>query len=246
MKKLLTTLTVLQCGWSLATFAQGTFQNLNFEAATFPGAPIDAYGRYAASDATPGWTAYVGTSLEPLILHDNVFLDSAGIGIFDTECTDPLIIPYCRVLDGNYSVFLQAGRPLFGGSWTSASIAQTGLVPSGMRTMAFLSLGAFGSDPAPNLQVSLGGQETPLQLMSAQPSYNLYGVDVSAYGGQTTEIKFTANGQLYLDSIRFTPIPVPEPVLGFWVGVTAVLALGRLGRHGGNGPRGGQIPQIQA
>lgn len=245
MKRILTILTALQSTWVLPALALGTFQNLNFEGADFSGPPLDAYGRYAASNAIPGWSAYIGTSMESRILHDNVFLDAPTITVFDNQCTDPIIVSYCHVLEGTYSVYLRAGLPITGG-WASASIAQTGLIPSEMKTMAFQAVGPFGSGQATGLEVSVGGQATSLHLFTAQPTFNLYGVDVSVFAGQETEIKFTSTGNpFYLDSIRFIPIQVPEPTLVIWLGVAAAFAFGRIKKAGKICERDSRKPEIQ-
>jgi len=235
MKRILLLATPLLVG--LTASGQTPFQNLDFEAATFPGAPPDpTYGRYDISNAMPGWTAYVGTRPENLILHNNFFLSSAGIGILDSACVNPLPgTDWCQVLTGQYTAWLQAGYdfPGFGGGWQNVSIAQTGLIPDGSRTMTFLSAGAGGLDPAPYLQVSVAGLVTPLYLLGTSPSFNAYGVDVSAYAGQATDIQFTVSGQLYLDLIRFTATPVPEPSALGLIGMAgaALASLGVWNRH---------------
>jgi hypothetical protein len=218
--------------------AQTPFQNLNFEAAVLPPVPDPNpmppdYGRVDISFALPGWTAYVGTTPERRILYDNVFLDSAGIGIFNTNCANPMIAPFCRVLEGQYTAWLQAGYAIpFGGPY-DVSIAQTGLIPDGTRTMAFMSIGSGGTDPAPSLHVSVAGQATPLYLLNTRPSFNIYGVDVSAYAGQEAAIQFTSSGHLYLDLIRFTATPVPEPSMLGLIGAAgaALASLGAWNRY---------------
>src|ERR1039457_2250719 len=70
--------------------------------------------------------------------------------------------------------------------------------------------------PGPFL-VSLAGQSIPYFTLSTGPNYTLYGADVSAFSGQTVELRFSAVGGVVggnnwnLDNISFSNLPVPEP-----------------------------------
>src|SRR5690242_1758772 len=64
--------------------AQGTFQNLDFESANVPTLPLGQSGTLngtATSDGLPYWTAYYGSSLTPVITHNNYTLGDANISI---------------------------------------------------------------------------------------------------------------------------------------------------------------------
>src|SRR6266478_1815757 len=54
---------------------QGSFQNLDFEAANLPTVPSgQSGGLVLSSDAIPGWTAYYGSSQTSQILHNDLSL----------------------------------------------------------------------------------------------------------------------------------------------------------------------------
>jgi hypothetical protein len=115
-------------------------------------------------------------------------------------------------LQGKYDVLVGAS---FSGLVTAA-IAQTGLVPSGSRSVAFLT------GPADRLQASFAGQLIPLVQIGAGANYIIVGGDVSQFAGQIGELRFTAppsSGGL-LDDIQFSPLPIPEP------SIVSLLAVG--------------------
>jgi hypothetical protein len=121
------------------------------------------------------------------------------------------------IVDGNYSAYLQAG-PYPGGSspFQSASIAQTGEVPLTAESLQFKAWEMFGG----NFTVSFDGASLPLDLLSTgtafsgQP-YDVYGVNIAPYAGQTGTLEFTENigngNSLLLDDIGFSTTSVPEP-----------------------------------
>ena len=66
-----------------AIFSQGTFQNLNFEAANLPVIPNGQVGGFVSStDAIPSWTAYYGTSQTFQVLHNNFTTGGVNISVF--------------------------------------------------------------------------------------------------------------------------------------------------------------------
>jgi len=200
--------------------AQGSFQNLGFENPSLPLVP-NAAGFVAAADATPGWTPYVGTNATAL-LYNNLYLGTAVVDLIGPEWTNSPI-----VIDGSYSVVLQAGLGNSPGSpggvaQTEVSIRQTGLVPLGTQSIPFKAQAGYLP-----LSVSLAGQSIPIFAMGTGPNYTLYGGDISAFGGQTAELRFTAlppNDNWTIDSIEFSSQAIPEPAfLGlFGVGAAAL------------------------
>ena len=112
---------------------------------------------------------------------------------------------------------------------SDATITQTGLVPVGTQSLRFKaqfapfnSSGSFG--------VTLGGETLSLLPIASGANYTLYAADVHALAGQTAGLAFTvfsypqqlAADYLFLDSIQFSNVPVPEP------GVFGLSALGAL------------------
>jgi hypothetical protein len=150
----------------------------------------------------------VGPIIDPPINHNFLFHGTAGISIFGPQ--SPMTAP-----EGNYFVVLQAGHEpgAPAGVLADASIAQFGTVPTFAQSIQFLS-----SQGMANGAVSFGGQALPFTLLAIEPSgWGRWGADITAFAGQSGELRFTALGLpgpdlgFFLDDIRFSPIPVPEP-----------------------------------
>ncbi|HEX3799744.1 MAG TPA: hypothetical protein VH413_13695 [Verrucomicrobiae bacterium] len=186
--------------------AQGSFQNLNFASAAIPqGTPNGSF--VPVVEALPGWSAYFGSSQQNSLLYNNLSTGSVEVALLDQNS------PVGGVIPGNqYTVVLQAGLNGVNGAST-ASIAQTGLIPSGSRSIIFTAAPPTG----PGWSVMLGGQNIPVVPESQQGSYVEYIGDISAFAGQTDELRFTADfsanklGGMVLDNIQFSPNLVPEP-----------------------------------
>ena len=204
-----------------ATFtagAQGTFQNLDFESGTFIPVPGDPYGSVEFAPGLPGWVGYCGTNQQTLLLYNNAFLGSPGIGIEGTQH---------GAIDGQYSVLLQSGGYM--GSFVNTSISQTGLVPVGTQSI-LLKAENFSGSPPTDFSVNLNGQTLSLIPLETETNYVLYGAEVSQFAGTTAELTLTAlsvgpynqfNNVLF-DDIQFSPSSVPEP------SVFGLIALGGL------------------
>lgn len=194
------------------------FENLDFESPRLPliADSGDDYGRVPLSDALRGWTGYIGDGVLPLASFNAAFLSSAGISLGGPGGW-PSSYPRFgekNIIAGHYSAFLQSGANLSGGlRYASASLAQVGDVPLDALSLQ-LSIDAVGL-----FSVSLGGQALDLFALEVTPDSTLYGADISAFRGQTTELRITTYDPLdptrqtflWLDSIRFSPTAVPEP-----------------------------------
>ncbi len=146
----------------------------------------------------PGWTGYLNGSQVSSVTYNTIALDSSAISLHSS--TSPIFQP----LRGGYSVYLQGGRF----SSISAAIAQTGLVPQTAQSLVFLSV-SEGS-----LQVTFDGQIIPMIQIGTAPNYVAMGGDISAFAGQTGELRFTAFngvGAGLIDSILFSTQAIPEP-----------------------------------
>jgi hypothetical protein len=206
--------------------AQGTFQNLDFDATLIP--EDQSPGRVNVTDALPGWTVYIGTNAQTQMGFNFASFGGTSISLQGTNTTAfPGIncnVPgfYC-----GYSALLQGG--LAGGDLVpiDASIAQTGLIPADSKSIRFETLG--GSFP---LVVSVGGHALPLAVISLTGNVFVLGADISAYAGQTAELKFDAlappigtfpsPSNWEIDSIQFSTSTIPEP------GALALVGLGCL------------------
>jgi len=194
-------------------YAQGTFQNLDFESATIVPDPSSPFYPNAviASSALPGWTAYIYGFPETSILYHTRVLSTANVTLFDpNDVGDP------TPLEGLYSVGLMGQVPGTSPS-QSAAIAQTGQVPDAARALTFFA--QIGG-----LQITFNGQLIPYTGIGSGPNYTIWGCDVSAFAGQTGELRFTTlpNTSALIDNIQFSDQSVPEP------GVFGVSALGAL------------------
>jgi hypothetical protein len=215
--------------WSGSALA-AAFQNLDFESATFVPIPGDPHERVQFAPALPGWIGYVGGVPQTLALHNVTFISVAAIGVLDSAW------PYGGLIQGNSTAFLQP--VLLDTGSIDTSLAQIGRVPLLAQSLRFNAIphaDPFGfpqvGDPIGTFAVMLGGQELPVFALGSGPNNStMFGVDVLAWAGQTAELRFTtfaAPGgrfigfnNLFLDSIEFSQVPVPEP------GALALLGLG--------------------
>jgi len=198
-------LTALVLAFAFRALAQGTFQNLSFESANLPILlPGQSGGVVPATDAIPGWQGYLGANQTFGVFFNDVSLGAPAISIHSSSSSFTPIA-------GNYSVILQ---PQFNPNnlpgRDSAAVAQTGQIPAVSQSLRFYS----GSG---SMQVSFAGQNIPLAQLGITGNYLILGGDISAFAGQTGELRFTVpSGPFsynipYLDSIVFSTQSIPEP-----------------------------------
>ncbi len=197
------TLTLCVVAWR--TSAQESFINLDFEAPILP-LIEDGLGRVPITQSLPGWRGYLGEVEVPWTFYDDVSIGSAAISLHDSSSA---LLP----IQGNYSVILQHSS---GGPPTSSAIGQIGQIPFTSRSLIFFGFSL--------MEVTFDGQPLSLITFGSATKYQILGVDVSPYAGQTGELRFTLpyvrlGPMAYLDYIQFSPQPVPEPsrsvLLGF-------------------------------
>ena len=117
------------------------------------------------------------------------------------------------VIDGKYSVLLQAGGDPQSEGTENASIAQTGTVPSTAESLQFKAWQAIFTQ----FTVSFDGNVLSPVVLGTGANYTLFGVDVAPYSGQTGQLAFTSDlvnpgaPWLGLDDIAFSTTAVPEP-----------------------------------
>ncbi len=205
----------------LSAQAQGTFQNLNFEQADpviVVGIPYYSFVVTAAS-ALPGWSGSIGGVPVTQVFLNNYTLGAANIDIFGPgwNSSEPGII------DGNYTVFLQAGSSFTGVGAFNTSLSQKGTIPAGTQSLEFKTWDWLPSTSI--LAVSFNGNSLSPMVIGTGANYTLYGADLSAFAGQTGQLEFTSvfnnNGPSWieLDDIAFSTTAVPEPSI---VALTAI------------------------
>jgi hypothetical protein len=216
-KVMLRTFIALGCFAASFSFAQG-FVNLDFESAQLPVIPAGQFGGYVqVTDALPGWQVFHGVSNSPVnnVLHNNATIGTINASIFGPNYTVRTII------EGQFMPFLQAGNPgVVGFSNRSVTIEQSGLVPAFAQSLQF-KVGWYneiGVGFDTNFSVSLNGQTLPLVSLGSTPTYATYGVDVTSFSGQVSDLRFTSFGTpsrpdnwVAVDSFVFSPVAVPEP-----------------------------------
>jgi hypothetical protein len=154
----------------------GIFQNLDFEASTLTPVPTGQFGGpVPVSEAIPDWTAYLGGVQTTQALQNNFTLGSASVDIFTPDWS---VSP--GIIDGGYSVYLQPGG-------TITSIAQTGMIPYGSKSLIF---DAWQPPVATPFSVSFGGDTLSAVVISTGQSpsgqaYNVYGANIASFAGQT-------------------------------------------------------------
>jgi len=218
--------------------AQPSFQNLGFESGTLvpiPGRPSDPIQRVEFAPAFPRWSGHTLTGNQTSAWHNSTSLSGGVIALIGDGW------PGSGRIQGNYTAVIQAGGAAPGpgvDSW----LAQTGVVPLGTESLFFTALpyaDPFGIPQRPSFidtfAVTLGGQPLSLIALGNGPGRSIvFGADVHSWAGQSTELRFTAFGQvegfnnLFLDSIQFSTVPIPEPsTVGLFILGGLVLGLAR-------------------
>lgn len=196
-----------------AAEAQGTFQNLDFESATVATSPPAQFPNLVSiADSLPGWTGYLGTVQQTETEYNVMTLGAANVAVLGPSWTST----QPGVIDGSYSVLLEAGavpNAFTGNAW----IEQVGTIPANANSMEFK---AWENGNLSDLGVSFAGNSLSPVLLSSGLTYNLYGVNIGPYAGQTGALEFSAIFNnlgatwVNLDDISFSPNPItvtPEP-----------------------------------
>jgi hypothetical protein len=203
---------------SIAALQAAPFENLNFESAQIASAPAnytpgDAFDPISAASALPFWTAEEDNTVCTAIWGQPNALDETSVALVNPTSSSQ----FGGVIQGKYSVVLTAMPEAPPGYFQTASIFQTGDVPLQAKSLTFLMQGAYG--PAPI--VTLGGTPINLVALSQNGTVSTMAGDVSAFAGQTLELKFLCQGVsgaspvgesgFELDNVNFSPVAIPEP-----------------------------------
>ncbi len=173
-------------------YSQGTFVNLGFENPVLPLTPVNS--EVPITNGLPGWVGYIAGDQVDHVLYNTVSIGAAAISLQGPGSLAP-------VLEGNYSAILQCS---FGGL-NSAAIGQTGQIPLDAQSLVFFEQN-FGS-----LNVTFAGQPISLVRLGSGANYDIIGGDISAFAGQTGELRFITapNSSGVLDYIQFSNQVVP-------------------------------------
>lgn len=190
-------------------YAQGTFQNLDFEHPLLPLMGLEV----PIASALPGWQGYFGNIEVGSVFYNTRALDGTAISLHTvgSDSFQPIL--------GSYSALLQ-GSSL---APPTASLAQTGQVPSDAKSLRFAAAWPGG------YTVTLAGQNLPLFQVESRPNYVVMAADISGFAGQVGELRFTAipRGMLYFDNVSFSSTPIPEPTILHLLVLAASVLAGR-------------------
>jgi hypothetical protein len=216
--RLLTSLVAVFFATLETSFAQGTFQNLDFELANVQDLPPGQGESVAVTNGVPGWGIFPELP-GGMMLHNSLPLGGAAVSVNGPQ------LPADQILQGVYTVALYhsvAGPPM------TAGIFQTGQLPGATKSIQFYGTGT--------LALSFAGQDIPLFPIGKSANYTIYGGDISPFAGQTGQLLFTGNA--FLDNIQFSDAAIPEPGLTALAGLGVVLLSLRLMRGPRSRPNG--------
>ena len=193
--------------FAISARGQGTFQNLDFEAAQLIPAPGGPSGAVRFDAAFPGWTGYIGNQQATTTIPN-------GLPISFTY--DPFIVlntdSMRTIFQGHYMVTISGGygyNPSPTPSWTPASIAQTGTIPGDAKSIRLLT----NQPDVPGAGIGLvflDGLAVPLYHLGSRANGEVWGGDISSFAGQTRELRLFG-GWTEFDDITFSSSAIPEP-----------------------------------
>ena len=185
------------------------FVNLNFERAVIVHDPSGGYpGSSYASNAIPGWTAYISGVPQTDIIYNDYPLAAPAVTL---QGTNSGLFP---AVQGKYFVMLWGefnpnNYPDY--ETNTAAIGQTGQIPLSAQSLTFW--GTIGG-----MQATFNGQPIDFLVTGGTANYNIYAANISAYAGQTGQLLFTDpcygntfGGPSTIDNIQFSSTAVPEP-----------------------------------
>lgn len=176
------------------------FLNLDFEHATIPPTIGPRGALYPADPAQtfPGWTVGAGT----VVGYNSFSIGAPAVSLIGPNF--PNFTGYIP-LEGSYSVLFQ----YFADPGLSPpTLSQIGLVPATAQSINFLV-----SSNLHDAALSLNGVSISLIPIAGGRMSG----DITAFAGNVAQIKFSTLGNIgpgnwfYLDDIRFSASPVPEP-----------------------------------
>jgi hypothetical protein len=183
-------------------FSQGTFQNLNFEAASVAGYTTGSL--MPVTQAFPNWQVLYGAVQTSQVYYDGLNLGGPVVSIVDSQNGNGY-----GPIQGNYSALLFNATPT-----GSETLSQTGALPYGTT-----GLQLYANEQSGSFTVTLDGQTISMTPLQAFSGYTEYSGNLSAFSslwGQETTLSISESAapggdSLLLDNIAFTTNTVPEP-----------------------------------
>jgi hypothetical protein len=206
--------------------SQSSFQNLGFEDVVIQDAPsgyvpFDAFDPIDANAALPFWTVLEDSSVCTAIWGAPQALDETSVALVSEGAPNQA---GNSPLAGNYCIQMYAFADAPSGFFKTASISQTGFVPVGTKSIQFLisSPPVAGGQIEANPTITLNNIPIPIFQQSASGGILTMVGDVSAFADSTAQLDIQCIGTsglpgtlseniFNLDSISFSPSPVPEP-----------------------------------
>ena len=187
----------------LAARSQGSFVNLDFEHPILPLTPVNFL--VPISNALPRWTGDIGGVQVDRILYNTVSIGSSEIDLQGPGSLEP-------ILQGSYTVGMGASA-----QGLSTAIAQVGTIPANAKSLSFYVY------PGSLFAVTFAGQPLVLTTLGSTSAATILGGDITAFAGQTGELRFQGGGEL--DYIQFSDLPIPE-ASAFGLSALGALLLG--------------------
>jgi hypothetical protein len=162
---------------ALSAHAQVAFNNLNFEQANPTNAGNREYpDNVTLASALPYWTGSLGGNPVTQVTLNNYDLGDANIDIFGPGWNE--VGP--GIIDGNYTLMLQAGANQGTSPAVNASISQDGTIPADAKSLEFDAVSML---TGATLSVSFDGNSlSPVVVSGGQgPSgqgYQVFGAEV--------------------------------------------------------------------
>ena len=218
-------------GQGQGTVGDGTFQNLDFEQAVSQGGP----GLYPLGSLLPGWSASLGGVPQSSALYNVVPGATAAIVLLGPQSSPPVGPAPPPVINGQFSALLISANSGVAQPPTSASISQTGMVPTGTQSIQIKIKASADIPSAADFTLTLGGVSISMLPLSTTGPYTLFEGNISAFGGLMKQLTITAPAPpvgvdfVALDDITFSSQFVPEPsslaLLALGGGLVAILTL---------------------
>jgi hypothetical protein len=212
------------------------FRNLGFEEYTplYPEDP-DWSGPFLASQAIPGWRWGCDGVLVDEWMHYNIMAapDHIEFAVVSSNYTrtaslQPEWSGGVPASFGQYTLNASVATSFAINSITNLCLGQNGTIPSNAQTLSFATWSPGGVGL---MQLNFGTNILALRNAGVTADGEIWTADISAFAGQTDELKFTftQDTQLqffFLDNLSFSAVPEPTTLAIFMSGALVLLIRG--------------------